>query len=328
MSLDLLAREVLAHFAEVPPTTPLQALANHGGFSGARLWRVSAGNLMLCLRAWPPTGPSAERLRFIHGLMRSARDRGLGFVPAVFLTGGRQSLVVHAGRLWDLTQWLPGQSDFAAHPSPGRLETALTALAQVHAAWAEVQTVGPCPAVARRLTCAREWAELLGSGWRPDCASAVADPVRDWAERAWRLLPRHLPGLAEHLEPWRDRPQALQPCLCDVWHAHILFEGDDVSGLVDYGSLKMDHVAVDLARLLGSLVGDDTARRAAGLRAYRRVRPLTPEEEALAEVLDVTGTVLAAVNWLRWLYHEQRRYEDRSAVARRLAEVVLRLEGW
>jgi Ser/Thr protein kinase RdoA (MazF antagonist) len=97
---------------------------------------------------------------------------------------------------------------------------------------------------------------------------------------------------------------------------------------LDYGSVKMDHVAVDLARLLGSLVGDDLEMQAVGIEAYRSVRPLSAEDADLVRVLDETGTVLGAANWLRWLYHEGRRYEDLGAVARRLAALVKRMERW
>ena len=92
--------------------------------------------------------------------------------------------------------------------------------------------------------------------------------------------------------------------------------------------MKIDHVAVDLARLLGSLVGDDANQRAAALDAYRRLRPLTRAEEALVQALDETGVVVGLANWLKWLYREQRAYDDRAAVARKLAELVERAERW
>src|SRR5262249_26147424 len=152
------------------------------------------------------------------------------------------------------------------------------------------------------------------------------DPVEPWAERAWRLVQTRIHDLPQRLAGWTPRRWPLQPCLCDIWHDHVLFEGDGVTGLIDYGSVKVDHVAADLARLLGSLVGDDTEMRAAGLGAYRQVRPLTGDEEELAWFLDETGTLLGAVNWLTWLYCEGRRYEDRHAVAGRLAEIVKRLD--
>ena len=116
----------------------------------------------------------------------------------------------------------------------------------------------------------------------------------------------------------------LQPCLCDVWNDHVLFGGDCVTGLIDYGAMKIDHPAVDLARLLGSLVQDDAAGWATGLAAYREVRPLSADEEELARALDVTGTVAAAAVWLRWLYHEGKEFEDGAAAGRRLKGLTAR----
>src|SRR5262249_34516445 len=118
----------------------------------------------------------------------------------------------------------------------------------------------------------------------------------------------------------------VQPCLCDVWHDHVLFTGNAVTGIIDYGSMKEDHVAVDLARLLGSLVEDDEAGWKVGLAAYQRVRALTSEEINLARWLDHTGTMLAAENWLGGLRTDTRRLETGKQVARRLRRLVNRFE--
>jgi Ser/Thr protein kinase RdoA (MazF antagonist) len=323
--LDPAARQVLGHYPTVPRGCAVTALGNRGGFSGARLWRVAAAGEEFCLRAWPVPGPSAEHLRGLHRLMRRARDAGLPFVPPVLSAGG-DTWVEHAGRMWELTAWMPGRADFHHRPTAARLEAACTALARVHLAWLGGATVGPCPAVRRRLQCAREWAALVRAGWRPSLAGGDADPVRPWAERAWELLRRRRECVPQMLAAWVERALPLQPCLCDVWHDHVLYTDDAVTGLLDYGSAKLDHVAVDLARLLGSLVGDDAEHRAAGLAAYGRIRPLSLEEKALVTALDETGTLLAAANWLTWLYRDGRSFEDRGAVASRLALVVQRLE--
>ena len=121
---------------------------------------------------------------------------------------------------------------------------------------------------------------------------------------------------------------SLQPCLCDVWHDHVLFESDVVTGLVDYGGVKTDHVAVDLARLLGSLVEDRAELRAAGLEAYSRVRPLSLQEEELVSVLDETGTLVGLITWLKWLYLEDKQFDDRNSAASRLQALVKRVERW
>jgi hypothetical protein len=75
-------------------------------------------------------------------------------------------------------------------------------------------------------------------------------------------------------------------------------------------------------------VGDDASGWRTGLQAYRQLAPLTEEEEELAHALDETGIVVAVANWLRWLYEERRSFADLSVVARRLTEVVERLESF
>lgn len=325
--LDVAAGHVLQQFALA--TGACIPLGNRGGFSGARLWRVTTAAGDACLRAWPPAGPDRDRLQTIHRLMIRARQAGLDFIPTVFATPLGETILEHSGRLWDLTAWMPGQADFHDRPSSARLEAACTAVACLHRAWASAQPGrGPCPAISRRLQLADTWTALVRSGWRPSLESADRDPVAPWARRAWELVPVHLPHVLQKLAPWANRDWSLQPCLCDVWHDHFLFEGDTLTGLIDYGAMKRDHVAVDLARMLGSLVEDDPQQRRRGLAAYARVRPLLPEEEALVAILDESGTVLAATNWLTWIYHDGRSFEDRTAVAQRLAGIVRRIESW
>src|SRR5256885_2022918 len=64
---------VLAWYALSP--TALHSLGNHGGFSGARLWRVEAGGASYCLRALPPRDPSPEPLRRLAPALRARRPR-------------------------------------------------------------------------------------------------------------------------------------------------------------------------------------------------------------------------------------------------------------
>jgi Ser/Thr protein kinase RdoA (MazF antagonist) len=103
----------------------------------------------------------------------------------------------------------------------------------------------------------------------------------------------------------------------------MLYEGDRITGIIDFAAAKADHVAVDLARLLGSLIPGDATRTNTAMQAYAAVRPLPHPE--LVPMLDRTGVVVAVTNWLRWLYHDGREYPDRNAVAERLAGLVRRI---
>lgn len=324
--LERSAREVLRHYSLPADVALLQALSNHGGFSGAQIWRVEVAGAPFCLRAWPSRQSDPAHLIYLHRLMLRARAAGLDYVPAVARAANGASHVECARRLWDLTDWMPGRADFHATPSAARLTAACTALARLHAVWATIDPPlrGACPALQRRLKSAAEWLQLRRGGWQLRWDRADDDPARPVAERAWRLLAGRVEAVPRRLRPWLNGRWNLQPCLCDVWHDHLLFEGDCLTGLIDYGAVKIDHPAVDLARLLGSLVPDDAAAWEVGLRAYRSMQPF--DEPELVQALDETGTVLGTANWLRWLYEERRSFEDRAAAARRLEMLVDRLE--
>jgi Ser/Thr protein kinase RdoA (MazF antagonist) len=327
---DRLAREVLSRFASPFRHGGLTALGNHGGFSGARLWRLETPVGPRLLRAWPLDPSFPSRLDFLHSLMACARREELTFVPAVFTTGQGSTWVDFLGQFWELTEFLPGRADFHASPTRRRLEAACQALAQVHHSWERVPGVGPgpCPALARRLHRFQEWRQLVQAGWRPERKRDWSEKLAAAVEQAWRVLPSWVEQLPLRLLPWTGQVWPLQPCLCDVWHDHVLFEEERVTGLVDYGAVKVDHVAVDLARLLGSLVEDDLAAWHVGLRAYRQVRSFSEREEELLHLLDRGGTVVGISNWLRWLCVEQRPFENHEAAAARLETLVRRVEQW
>jgi Ser/Thr protein kinase RdoA (MazF antagonist) len=225
------------------------------------------------------------------------------------------------------------------------MAAACTALARLHQVWARdpdairerfrilyLPAQDGCPAVRRRLELVSRWKALLARGWRPDFGHNPADPVTPWAERAWHLVNARIDRVPAQLLPWQDVPVDVQPCLCDVWHEHVLYGGDEVTGLIDFDGMKVDNVAVDLARLLGSLAGDNAELRNAGFRAYAAVRPLSLAEAGLVTALDHTGTLLGAATWLLWLYRDFRGHTGRrgnhQAGAQRLAELVWRMEGW
>jgi homoserine kinase type II len=302
-------------------------LGNHGGFSGARLWRVESETGPLCLRAWPPYDPTPERLDWIHHLMFIASQAGLSFVPALVGTHKGQTWVQSEGRLWDLCRWLPGQGDFRAHPSTARIEAACTALAQLHSSWFEIGvTSGRCPAIERRLHAHREWLQWSQNLNQLPAISAPPE-IADLSNRAWLTAKRQMERVPKVVWQFFGTQVQLQPCLCDIWHAHVLFQGEAVSGIVDYGGAKIDNVAVDLARLLGSMAGNDKSLRAAGIEGYRKFRILTPHEENLVWILDETGIIIALATWLKWLYRDRRKFDNPQAVIARMSELLERVEG-
>jgi Ser/Thr protein kinase RdoA (MazF antagonist) len=323
--LTFMTHEVTDQY-QLAGLSDLVPVGNRGGFSGARLWHGRWLGGELCVRAWPG-GAMPERVETIHRLMDEASQTGLAFVPTVYRAASGRTCVVHDGKCWDLTGWMPGVADFHVRPSAARLANACVALAHLHCAWANTNArTEACPAVLRRLERIRQWQELVASGWQPTFDGAA--PWHPWARRAWQIVQARMPELPGRLTPWLAVRLPLRACLCDIWHDHVLYTGDAVTGIVDYGSVKTDHVAVDLARLFGSLAGDDAQLRAAGLEAYTRIAPLSGSQTQLIDLLDETGTVIGAANWLLWLYRDGRTFADEQGVVRRLFSLVQRMEGW
>jgi homoserine kinase type II len=285
-----------------------------GGFSGAAVWRGDDhGTPLLAVKAWP-AGFSADRLVAIHDLMRRAGH--LPFVPAVIPSSDGTTVVTEVGRAWDVTRWMPGKPDYHANPSPNRLTNAVTALARLHHAWKPpAPRFAPCPAVIRRLRALADWS----------ANSPTLPPLDDPLRHAAALLAQLTPAAERALTPWAEVPVPVQPCLCDVWHDHVLFTGDVVTGLIDYGAAKNDHVAADLARLLGDLVGDDDLQFAAGLIAYRAVSTLPDVNATLVRLLDRTGVLCGAAGWVLRFAGGPRPLP--AAVADRLDKIVNRIES-
>ena len=131
--------------------------------------------------------------------------------------------------------------------------------------------------------------------------------------------------LLDPLEQAAARIVPVQPCLRDARPEHFLFEGDRLSGLVDYGAMGVDSVAADLARLLGEWTCGDLAARREALDSYERVRPLGPSEASLIRVFESATALLIGERWLRWKYIEGRAFDDPNAVAKGLARSLSKL---
>lgn len=307
------------------PVVSLTRLGSAGGFSGASIWRVGTPQGSWCLKAWP-AGTPRERLERIHCWMEQARDAGLRCVPAVAATTDGTTVVEADGRIWDLSEWMPGSADFRTRPTSARIEAACVAIAKIHHVWrAGAHAVAEPTSITRRLRVAAEWQSLVASGWVPQFALSSLDPVTEPARAAWELLPRFVRTIEPALAPWVGRAMVVHPCLCDIWHDHVLFSGENVAGIIDYGSMRLDHPTTDLARLLGDLAGEDPALYDAGLTAYCQLISLSADDVGLIRMLDRTGTILAAARWLTRVYRENEPFHDRERVAARLRQVVDRL---
>jgi homoserine kinase type II len=241
------------------------------------------------------------------------------------------------GVTWGLSTWLPGIADYWSRPTAEKLNDAFATLARLHVQASDyayedkgkARRMDCSPAAQTRSKRLTEIAEGGMAGLRHGLRHAEESQEKRLADEALGLLERNLAAQHRVAEYWSSVRLPLQWRLGDVWHDHVLFTGDRVTGIIDFGAAGIDSPAGDVARLLGSLVGDDRERWRAGLAAYESVRPMAETERAAVEFFDTTGTVLSAANWVGWLWPQYPEafpfVGNRAAGAARLTRLVERL---
>jgi len=148
----------------------------------------------------------------------------------------------------------------------------------------------------------------------------------DSALRWIRLARPVAPQLREPLRQACRRSVFLQPCLRDARPEHFLFEGDQLSGLVDFGAMAVDSVVGDLARLIGEWLDDDQSAYQLALESYEQIRPLDPAETSLIGAFQSATALLIGERWIRWHFIEDRCFDDQQAVTQGLARSLKQLE--
>ena len=329
MALPSDIERVLRLYPEDCQPISFEPFVAHDGFSGAKIWRLTSPRGSLCLRKWPNEHPSAPRLEFIQAVLWHVDQEGFHLVPVPLETHHRHGYVRHAGHLWELAPWLPGTADFRQNPSPVRLQNALRALALFHQAARSFPLPDPGPSKSPGIVERLERLQGLVSAGALQIGQAIRDePWPEVASRARRLLalfPLAAAEIARELTLAARIEVQLQPCIRDIWYAHVLFQEDEVSGVIDFGSLRPENIAADMARLLGSLAGDESSDWQQGLRAYQTVRQLSEDELQLVSTFDRSTVLMGGIQWLEWIYVEHREFANRAAVLARLDEFIARL---
>jgi homoserine kinase type II len=307
----------------------VEPLGGGGGFSGAELWRITAARGELCLRRFPPEHPNSARLTWIQAVVAHVAGKGFRLLPEAITTSAGERFCQRDGHLWELTPWLPGRADYWSDPRPGKLRAAMTELGRFHVAAESFSAPvsGKSPGIAYRLALAG-W--LLADGLCELSTAAIENrrampALAVYVDPLFASIASRLPALQNSLIKAGRLESPLQPCLRDIWHDHVLFEGDRVSGIVDVGSMKMESIAADVARLLGSLCGSDRESWALGQAAYHEVRPLSEAERTLVAAFDQSQLLLAGVKWVEWVFMQHRRFSDPSAVVKRMEHILSRL---
>jgi Ser/Thr protein kinase RdoA (MazF antagonist) len=320
-----LTQVLAAYPAEYRPTGDRPLLVV-GGFSGSTIWRFSTSRGPFCLRRWPQEHPGNAQLQWIHSVLARTAAAGFDRIPLPVASIQNATFVESQDHLWELTPWLAGESDETGPPgfisAPTRVAAALAALAQFHlAVSADANHRYPAataPGINDRLVRVRQ---LLAGGlenlhrevnnnhghW-PELATRAGNYIKDFRVAA--------PAIESQLQAAVSEFVAIRPCIRDIHREHVLFDGDVVTGIIDFGAMQPDNVACDIARLLGSMTRNDAASWQNGLAAYQQTNPLTDTELHLVRAYYESTVLLSGINWLRWVFEDRRTFRNDAVLTR------------
>ncbi|MBB5869267.1 homoserine kinase type II [Allocatelliglobosispora scoriae] len=222
----------------------------------------------------------AGRAREQHAVVRSLAARGLPVASARH-GGDGQTVLTRGTATFTVQPWAPGRHRSGAQLDLAECRRLGEVLGDLHGALAELSTpVGPSsahpvrPAEEAR-TLLAGYADLIASLHRPDDFDVVA-----LAHLRWRLRILDESG---HLCPDGAEPE-LGWTHGDFHHFNVLWDGSEISAVLDWDRLGLRPVADELARAAVLIFGDgpalDLPRITAFVAGYRSMRPLTGEQVA------------------------------------------------
>ncbi|QDU64546.1 homoserine kinase [Planctomycetes bacterium Pan216] len=338
--MDGSVEEILLRYGARWKPRRITAVVSKNAFSGSNVWCVESEAGLAALRRWPNHVPR-DRVEGIHRLLRGLDEASFLLHPSPIADTHGTTCCAIAGSRWELCTWRLGEPERGNAISDARLDAALRALAHFHEVGERLplssgeQWLAPrsvlharregervaCPALERRR---REYTRLHQVLRQPPVV--VDEDCRDLARRTLEQLRR----LDTSMRRLLGEEASIVPALVlrDIHREHVLFAGDEVSGIIDFGAVGIDSVACDLARLVGSLVPDQPERWRSAITAYRQVRSIDDETVRLAWRLDITGTLIATLRWREWLAIERRAFADREAALVRWQRLLDRVSGW
>lgn len=308
----------------------IQRLKTDDGFSGSLLWKISSQESDYLLRCWPDQ-TKRERIEWIHQVQSQIRESGFQFTPRLYQSENSQTFVNVDGRFWELASWMPGTSISRFDQAESRVLYRFGHLAQFHIHSAKIPAATPTQSGCSSTFQERiELIEYFAAIPQEQIIAAIQRT--QWSE--------FITTAVELLEAYRKQSQQLmldlnsvkhlrfilQPCLRDARGEHFLFDSGEVSGLIDYGAMRMESVAVDLARLSSTTIRSSLAEQHdKAIARYEQYRPLSSDEKSLIPVLMNSSRYLTGMNWIRWVALENRQFDNPNGVLARLDTAIEQL---
>jgi Ser/Thr protein kinase RdoA (MazF antagonist) len=288
------------------------------------------------VRRWP-AGVLATDIAFSHEVMATARDTGLIPVPRLVSppSASNEPSLRIGSRRFDAQEWMlgaPPPRSEAAWPNPedridipvvvapALFSTVIAASARLHDATMALAVRPGIPTAplsmlpgAVRQAHGRHLAALR--------ARARREPaIQRWLATGERLMAAAEPIVLAAPEDLGPPSSVLH---LGLWPAHVLLEGDALSGLLGWERVAAGSPLLDIAQATLRLQGWSDESVEVALGAYGEARPLSPEERRLLPAVAALDAVATTGRLLEQTYAVDETARPPTA-ARAAIDMMLR----
>ncbi|RCS54418.1 hypothetical protein DTL42_04545 [Bremerella cremea] len=320
-------RQVLARF-RLEDISQEKITRLRGGLSGSDVWQVESPWGKFCLKCMP-SGFSVQRIRTIHQAVSLRRDAGMTCLAGYCQAASGETFVVHDERIWELQLWAKG--DAPTPPFSNWQKTKMyQAVARFHTVLRDTphdqSQLGKSEGVAVRLNMLRTWRDHRMEEIRPRIVN-YGHPQR---KADLSFLAVSFQEYQHKLEPLlvevSQQDYLLEHCIGDPRPENFRFTGDQLTGLIDLGSLRRDNIALDISRLASELASEAPIDWKLAWDSISAIHPLKEPEKRLTIVLDAANVILTGLKWIQWLVVDGYSFESEALVDSRLCHLCQRFQ--
>jgi len=275
------------------------------GLSNAVVYKIESYRQVAALKRWPLAW-DRKRLAEIHRFQKFLSRDPESFTPQLLEWSHGDTLLETDQGCWELSDWRPGKPlETIGLVSDAQLIACAQGIARLHEG---CRRYGVQVHVAPGLTQRRDGLmRLLGEPHRAlhrllpivesHRAQASSTMLLELATRAQRVAA----SAVDAWEGWSRTPVQCSWVLRDLWREHLLFRGEALTGILDFGAARIDWPGLDLIRALGTLMLDSDPRWSLALAQYVQRQPSIELDLGIAKWVHRVSVSLSAMQWLEWL---------------------------
>jgi Ser/Thr protein kinase RdoA (MazF antagonist) len=329
---ELVSEELLqAAQAFFPNLTAAEAITGHPD-----IVRVATPTGTGRVRRWP-AGALAADIAFSREVMATARDAGIFAAPQLvpLPINPDEALLRIGNRHFDAQMWMPGtppprseaswpnpedRIDIPVVVAPALFSTVIAASARLHDA---TMALAVRPGIPTAPLSMLPGAVRQAHGRH--LAALRARARREPAIQRWLATGERLMAAAEPIVLAASEDLGLPTSVLHLglWPAHVLLDGDSLSGLLGWERVAAGSPLLDIAQATLRLQGWSDEAVEVALGAYAEARPLSPEERRLLPAVAALDAVATTGRLLEQTYAVDETARPPTAL-RAAIDVMLR----